>query len=159
VLIRAIRPEDGPLLVELHASHSEHTIRMRFFAMVKLLSRDSLVRLCELDYDRAMALVAEYRDGAGRPHLCGVARYFLDAPAGTAEFAVVVSDPWQGHGLGGELMRRLIAVAKERGVRRLAGTVLRENTGMLRFVERLGFTQAPADEDNAVEVTLSLDGR
>ena len=52
---RPIRPEDEPLIIALHAAHSEHTIRMRFFSMVKTLSRDSLIRLCHLDYDREMA--------------------------------------------------------------------------------------------------------
>ncbi len=35
VTVRAIGPEDEPLIVALHAGHSEHTIRMRFFSMVK----------------------------------------------------------------------------------------------------------------------------
>src|SRR5207253_47294 len=56
--VRAIGPEDEPLIVELHASHSEQTLRMRFFSLVKTLSRESLIRLCHLDYDREMALVA-----------------------------------------------------------------------------------------------------
>ena len=63
VTIRPIRPEDEPLIIALHAGHSEHTIRMRFFSLVKTLSRDSLIRLCHLDYDREMALVAVLHGG------------------------------------------------------------------------------------------------
>jgi acetyltransferase len=158
VVIRSIRPEDEPLLVELHAGHSEHTIRMRFFGMVKSLSRDSLIRLCHLDYDRAMALVAEYRDQEGRPHLSGVSRYFLDPETKTAEFAVVVGDAWQGHGLGMHLMQRLIAGARERGVKRLFGAVLRENTPMLQLTEDLGFARQPGGDPGVVKVSLTLDG-
>src|SRR5262249_12927855 len=95
VTIRAIRPEDEPLIIGLHASCSERTIRMRFFSLVKTLSRDSLIRLCHLDYDREMALVAVHRDDAG-PHIVGVSRYYLDPETGEAEFAVVVGDAWQG---------------------------------------------------------------
>ena len=63
VTVRAIRPEDEPLIIALHAGHSEHTIRMRFFSLVKTLPRASLIRLCHLDYDREMALVAVERSG------------------------------------------------------------------------------------------------
>jgi acetyltransferase len=156
VVIRAIRAEDEPLIVALHQSLSPHTIRMRFFSMVKTLSRDSLIRLCHLDYDREMALVAEHRDGTG-PHLLGVSRYYLDPQTGTAEFAVVVADAWQGHGLGWHLMERLIDVARQRGVRSLKGVVLRENTAMLQLMQELGFEQTAALDDAVVEVIRDLD--
>jgi acetyltransferase len=155
VLVRAIRPEDEPLIVELFESFSAHTIRMRFFSMVKRLTHDSLIRLCHLDYDREMALVAARRDG-GRPHLLGVSRYYLDPETRTAEFAVTVGDPWQGQGLGWHLMERLIEVARQRGVKRLAGPVLRENTAMLKLAQELGFTVQPTAESSVVEVVRDL---
>src|SRR5262249_36175880 len=123
ITVRAIRPEDEPLLIAFHAGHSPHTIRMRFFGMVKALSRDSLSRLCHLDYDREMALMAVQRGAGGEPHLLGVSRYHLLPETGVAEFAVVVGDAWQGKGLGRHLMQRLIDVARQRGVRRLAGLI------------------------------------
>jgi acetyltransferase len=157
VLVRAVRPEDEPLIIEFHASHSARTIRLRFFGMVKALSRNSLNHLCHLDYDRAMGLVAEHRDADGRPYLCGVSRYYLDTETRTAEFAVVVGDAWQGRGLGSHLMRRLIAVAREHGVRRLVGEVLRDNEGMIRLVEGLGFTLEPTEDSAVLKATLPLD--
>jgi acetyltransferase len=156
VTIRPIRPEDEPLIVKLHKGHSEHTIRMRFFSLVKTLSRDSLIRLCHLDYEREMALVAVRRDG-GQPYALGVSRYYLNPLTGAAEFAVVVGDAWQGHGLGRCLMERLIDVARQRGVRQLVGSVLRENTTMLKLVEDLGFTAGPSSMgDYVVDVVLDL---
>jgi acetyltransferase len=156
VLIRPIRPEDEPLIVKLHEGHSERTIRMRFFGLVKTLSRDSLIRLCHLDYDREMALAAVRRE-AEQAAILGVARYYLDPETGAAEFAVVVGDAWQGHGLGYHLMERLIAVARQRGVRRLVGLVLRENGPMLKLCEELGFRPRAAEgEDTALELTLDL---
>jgi acetyltransferase len=153
--IRPIRPEDEPLIVEFHEGHSEHTIRMRFFSMVKRLSRDSLIRLCHLDYDREMALAAVLREGE-RFHIVGVSRYFLDVESGDAEFAIVVGDKWQGHGLGYHLMERLIDVARQRGVKRLIGVVLSENETMLRLMHELGFRIQPSTETSAVEVVLEL---
>jgi acetyltransferase len=128
---------------------------MRFFSQVKTLSRDSLIRLCHLDYDRALALVAEYRDETG-PHFAGVSRYYLEPETGTAEYAVVVNDAWQGRGLGYHLLERLIEIARQRGIRRLTGAVLRENTPMLQLTRELGFTVRPTDEDTVVETVLEL---
>jgi acetyltransferase len=157
-VVRAIRPEDEPLIIELHASHSPHTIRMRYFSMVKTLSRDSLIRLCHLDYEREMALVAEQRVN-GRPRLLGVSRYYLEPESGTAEFAVVVGDAWQGHGLGWHLMQRLIEVARQRGVKRLVGAVLHENVPMLQLAKELGFTTRATTDDAVAEVVLDLAGQ
>jgi acetyltransferase len=155
VTVRPIRPEDEPLIIAFHAGHSEHTIRMRFFSMVKVLSRDSLIRLCHLDYEREMALVAVQRDD-GATRILGVSRFYLHPETGTAEFALVVGDPWQGKGLGRHLMERLIAVARERGVKRLAGSVLRENDAMLRLVKGLGFTVRGTDDYAVIEAGLDL---
>jgi acetyltransferase len=155
VLVRPIRPEDEPLIVALHAGHSEHTIRMRFFSLVKTLSRDSLIRLCHLDYDREMALTA-VRNENGQPRLLGVVRYYLQPETGAAEFALVVSDAYQRQGLGRHLMQRLIAVAQERGIRCLVGQVLAENTPMVHLLGSLGFSRPIPVEDQVVRVELSL---
>jgi acetyltransferase len=157
VTIRPIRPEDEPLILALHASHSEHTLRMRFFGLVKTLSRDSLIRLCHLDYDREMALTAVLQEGR-ETRLLGVSRYYLHPETGVAEFAVVVSDAYQRQGLGRHLMQRLIDIARERGVRCLVGQVLIENAPMLRLLRSLGFSPPVPVDDRVVRVELSLAG-
>ncbi len=155
VLIRPVQPEDEPLLIALHASHSEHTIRMRFFSLVKSLSRDSLIRLCHLDYDREMALAAVSRDSA-HPVMMGVSRYYWDPETNTAEFAVVVGDAWQRQGLGQHLMERLLTIARERGIATLTGQVLVENQPMLDLMQRLGFAVQPSSDPSIVQVSRSL---
>jgi acetyltransferase len=155
VTVRPIRPEDEPLIIDLHGRHSERTIRMRFFSLVKTLSRDSLIRLCHLDYDREMALAAVlHRDGP--PMILGVSRYYLDPETGLAEFALVVGDSHQRQGLGRHLLKRLIDIAKERGVKKLVGQVLRENAPMLALTRSLGFSEPRAVADDVVEVELAL---
>jgi len=156
VLIRAIRPEDEPLIVELHARHSDRTLWMRFFSLVRTLSRESLIRFCHLDYDRELALVAVSTEADGRSHIVGVSRYYVIGGAGTAEFSVVVTDDWQGKGLGRQLLQRLITAARERGVQQLNGLVLRENPQMLRLVQALGFEVGESDDPAVVAVELNL---
>jgi acetyltransferase len=156
VVIRAIRPEDEPLIIAFHASHSEHTIRMRFFSLVKTLSRDSLIRLCHLDYDREMALAAILGNGSDQK-LVGVSRYHINPVTKTAEFAVVVGDPYHRQGLGRHLLERLITIARERGVKKLTGEILSENTPMLNLVESLGFSAPqPTEDPGVVEVGMDL---
>jgi acetyltransferase len=156
VTIRAIRPEDEPLIETLHSTLTEQTIRLRFFSMVKTLSRESLIRLCHLDYAREMALVAERTDEGGKPYLLGVSRYYMNPETRTAEYAIVVSDRYQGKGLGQHLMQKLIEVARQRGVKTLIGLVLRDNAAMLGLCKELGF-QIPADAgEEALRVTLDL---
>ncbi len=155
VVVRAIGPEDEPLIVDLHAGHSEHTIRMRFFSMVKTHTRDSLIRLCHLDYDREMALAAVRRDDGGS-HMLGVSRYYLNPETGEAEFALVVGDAHQRQGLGRHLMQRLIEIARERGVRQLTGVILRENEPMLALMASLGFSPPEYVENGVVRVGLNL---
>lgn len=160
VTIRPIRPEDEPLIIDLHARHSEHTIRMRFFSLIKTHSRDSLIRLCHLDYDREMALAAVEKTTEG-PRFLGVSRYSLDPETGSAEFALVVVDSHQKQGLGRHLLIRLIEIARQRGVKRLVGEVLNENTPMLSLTASLGFspprTIANHINNNVVVVELELD--
>jgi acetyltransferase len=156
IVLRAIRPEDEPLIITLHGTLSEQSIRMRFFSMVKSLSRDSLIRLCHLDYAREMALVAERRNAGGQAEIIGVSRYYMNPQTRSAEFAVTVSDAYQGQGLGQHLMERLIAVARERGVAQLVGSVLRENHRMLTLAKELGFRDGKPVDRDVVQVVLDL---
>ncbi len=105
-----------------------------------------------------MALAAVRRDDDGGSHMLGVSRYYLDPETGEAEFALVVGDAYQRQGLGRHLMQRLIEIARERGVRRLTGLVLRENGPMLALTSSLGFRPAETVEDGVVRMSLDLAG-
>src|SRR5262249_40528304 len=102
-----------------------------------------------------MALVAVRQDRDG-PHLLGVSRYYLHPETGEAEFALVVGDAYQRKGLGRHLLGRLIDIARERGVRKLAGLVLRENEQMLSLTASLGFSSPVTVEQGVVKVEREL---
>lgn len=155
VTVRAIRPEDEPLIIALHGRHSEHTIRMRFFSMVKTLSRDSLIRLCHLDYDREMALAAVLGEGEAA-RILGVSRYYLNPETREAEFALVIEDAYQRQGLGRHLLSRLVEIARERGVKTLVGQVLRENAPMLALTAAVGFGPPRTMDADVVQVEMEL---
>ena len=72
------------------------------------------------------------------------------------EFAVAVGDPWQGKGIGANLMEHIIAIAKERGIESIWGNVLVENTYMLALARRLGFTISRVPGENYYELEMDL---
>ena len=156
LFIRPIKPEDAPLLVDLFHSLSEETIYYRFFTPLKSLSHDMLVVFTQIDYDRDMALVAM---DASQPEekILGVARLIRRKPGGAeAEFAVVVSDAWQGKGIGATLMRRLMVVAQKQYLEYLWGMVLPQNKQMLNLARKLGFEIHKDPKEHAYEVKIDL---
>ena len=143
VTIRPIRPEDEPLLVKFHGALSERSVRLRYFAPMKLGHRtahERMIRVCFSDYDREIPLVAERRDpGSGEREVAAVARLSKLPGGEEGEFAMLVSDLWQNRGLGTELLRRLLDVARDEKLRTVGADVLAENLEMQRVCEKLGF--------------------
>jgi acetyltransferase len=119
-------------------------------------SLDELRRFTDINHERELALIAT-APIQGKERQIGVARYVKqESSPGDAEFAIVLSDDWQGRGLGTKLLASLLVAAKSRGVRRLVGTALSVNSGMLALARKLGFTLAP-DLRSATIKNLTLD--
>ncbi len=158
MMLRPMRPEDAPALIAFFERLTPNDVRMRFFAPLKALSAKFAARLTQLDYDREMAFVlCEQSAPAGRVELFGVARLAADPDNEAGEFAITVRSDLQGHGLGLLLMRRMIDYAKSRGLKKVVGDVLRENTTMLKLCETFGFKlQSRLDQPEVVKVELVL---
>jgi acetyltransferase len=138
VTIRPIRPEDEPAMVQFHKTLSEQTVYFRYFQVMKLSQRvahERLTRICFIDYDRQITLVAE--SGAGE--IIAAGRITRIRGTSEAEFAVLVSDLHQHAGIGTELLRRLMEVARAEKISKLIGEILPENRIMQRVAEKLGF--------------------
>jgi acetyltransferase len=161
VRVRPIRPEDEPLMVRFHATLSEESVYMRYFHMMKLDQRtahERLTRICFIDYDREMALVAEHTDPeTGEREIMGVARLSRNgaAPA-EAEFSVLVSDRFQRQGVGTLLVERLLEVGRAENLQRITAEILLDNRPMQRISKRLGFRLRRDTEDMVVKAELDL---
>jgi acetyltransferase len=160
VTIRPIRPEDEPLMVRFHETLSEQSVYLRYFHMLGLSQRvahERLIRICFIDYDREMALVAERQDpGTGEHQILAVGRLSKRRSTNEAEFAVLVSDPFQHHGLGTELVRRLLHVAREEKLSRVTAEILPENHAMQQICEELGFHLHHSVDDRTVRAEITL---
>jgi acetyltransferase len=150
VHLRPIRPDDATLARRFLEAVSPEDIRARFHGALRDFSGPLLIRLTQIDYDREIALLA-FREGEELP--LGVVRLYAEPDLVSGEFAILVRSDLHGHGLGTALMHRIIALARDRGLARIVGSVLRDNTRMLRLVRELGFVAENARGD---EVTMVL---
>jgi acetyltransferase len=150
VTIRPIRPEDEPLIAKFHETLSDRSVYLRYFCSLSLSRRvahERLLRICFGDYDREMALVAEYTDpGTGERRILAVGRMNKLHSKNEAEVAALVTDKYQKLGLGHELLRRVVQIARDEKVSRVSAEMLPDNIAMQAVFRRLGF-RIKADED------------
>lgn len=150
LVVRPIRPEDEAQHRCFVESLNAEDVRLRIFYSRHELPRSELARLTQIDYDREMAFIAESLDENGTPQTLGVARTMSDPDNVEAEFALIVRSDLKGQGLGTLLFEHLIAHARHRGIQRLVGLVLRENTRMLQLARAMGLKadpQGPGDPE------------
>ena len=114
-------------------------MRYRFFYIIRDLTHEMLTRFCNIDYDREMAITAEYTSG-GKKRNVGVGRLIIKPSGETGEFAILVADDFQNNGLGLKLSDMLVAIAVQKGLKSIYGVVLNNNMKMISLAKRLGFT-------------------
>lgn len=154
-ILRPIKPEDEMLIGALLERCSPQTISLRFFQTAIDIRHESLVRFCQIDYDREIAFVCVIRDG-DEEKIVGDVRISRDPDGVDADMGILVEDAWQGKGVGKSLCSYAIEVARDLGVKRVWMDILKMNTNMLRLAERLGFKKHH-DEEDSIKVLLNLD--
>ncbi len=157
--IRPLRPEDEPLMRPFHAELSEESVYLRYAHAIQLadrISHEKLARLCFIDYAHEMALVALRRNPNDEQELVGVGRLIMEHERNEAEFALLISDSFQGRGLGTELLRRLLEIGRKERVGRIVGYVLAGNQHMLDVCRRLGFHHEHEFGDPMVASSIDL---
>jgi acetyltransferase len=142
-------------LEALFETLSPTSIYHRFFSPMKSLPHHMLVRFTQIDYDREMALVA-LEESQHQEKMLGVARVIGKPDGDEGEFAVIVGDPWQGRGVGAELLKRCLRIVKERGMQSVWGTALTENKQMLKLARKIGFQISQSSGGKEYDMTLDL---
>jgi len=158
--IRPIHPEDEPAFVRFHGTLSDQSVYRRYFFFMNLQSRvahERLTRICFIDYDRQMALVAERASSAGSAgEIAGVGRLLKLPGNKRAEIAVLVSDAFQKRGIGSALVQRLIAFARDEKLELLTASFLAENQPIERLFRSQGFTFSDGTEPAVRQAELRL---
>lgn len=161
LLIRPIRPEDEPGVAAFHATLSERSVHMRYLHPVTLgqrVAHERLARICFIDYDREIVLVAEVPGSAAAARdIVGIGRLSKLHWSEEAEFALLVSDAFQRRGLGTELLRRLVEVGRAERLSRIVGYISAENTQMIKVATTFGFRISRLrNEPGVVEAILDV---
>jgi acetyltransferase len=138
VLLRPIKPEDEPMWLEMFQSFSEEAIRYRFFQILKDTPHEVRVRYCNIDYDREIAIIAELTEN-GRRKILGVTRLSIESDGKSGEMAFIVTDYWQGLGLGTKMVDYVLDIAKEKGVETVYAIMLSDNHRALSLTKKMGF--------------------
>ena len=137
---------------------SEQSVYYRYFTHFKLADRirhERLTRICFNDYDREIALVA-LKEHRNKPsEIIGIGRMSRITGVNEAEFALLVSDHWQGKGLGTDLLQQIVRVAHDEKLDRIIGHILPENSRMLQTCQHCGF-QVQFDERAGEYVAQSI---
>ncbi len=155
--LRPIRPEDEAQHLAFLRRLDPEDIRMRVFYSRRSIEHSELARLTQIDYDREMAFIATATTPGGREETLGAVRGIGDPDNDTAEFGVIIRSDLKGKHLGRLLMDKLINYLRANGTRRIVGTVLRENKGMLTLASELGFQlQRDPDDPDLMQVELLL---
>jgi len=154
VPIRPIRPTDADALQRFHLGLSDYSIYLRHVHALPRLTDDQLAYFTQLDGNFRFALVA--LDPASPDDIIAVVRYEGSPGSDRAEYAALVTDAWQGKGLGSALTRALIRSALERGIRHFYALVLPENIRMMSLLRDLGYPERMRFEDGIAEIDVDL---
>lgn len=155
--LRPIRPDDETRIKGMFYSFSEQTKYLRYHGTLKAMPHERLQEFCNIDYDTQMILVAVLGP-TEEEQIIGVGGYVTDASHQKAELAFVVRDDWQRKGLGGHLFRRLVEIARGRGIQSFYAEVIAENSGMLRIFHSSDMKVQTHADDGVVSVTMQAVG-
>ena len=153
VTIRPISAEDEMLMHGFHESLSDRTVYMRYLSPMLASIRtthERLARVTHNDYDREIALVVE-GEKDGEKAIFGVAR--LSKLRGTneeARFTMLISDAYQGQGLGKELLTRIIKIGRDEKIKRIIALMSPENDAMKNLCRKVGFSSFEMDSQNGM---------
>ncbi|MEI6035465.1 MAG: bifunctional acetate--CoA ligase family protein/GNAT family N-acetyltransferase [Verrucomicrobiae bacterium] len=160
MIFRPIRPEDEPLLVDFHQTLSERSIHHRWFTQVELSKRiahERLTRICFNDYDREIALVIEScHPETKKKEVLGVGRLSKLHGHNEAEFATLISDSWQGQGLGTQMLQRLVEIGRAEKLSRISARMLADNHEMQAVAKGAGFVLKPVEGTAEVLAVITL---
>ncbi len=154
VPIRPIHPDDAAALQTFHRILSEQSVYLRFFAALPELADDRARYFAGADGRDRVALVA--LDPASPGTIIGVLRYDRLPGTDRAEYAAVITDRWQGRGLGMAMSQCLIAIARRGGIRTFIAFTLPENDRMRHLFGDLGLPAHTRWEEGTMRVEIDL---
>ncbi len=154
VRLRLINSRDTALWTDFVNSCSEKSLWLRFLSPFSA-TPERAERFCNINPEEEVAVVAELKSSDQHKFL-GIARLLKNKRcAGEAEYAIIISDPWQNKSLGITLSEQCIELARKEGYKTIRAETLQENYPMIRIFRRCDFSFEGKDE-NMVSLALNL---
>ncbi|HRX85344.1 MAG TPA: GNAT family N-acetyltransferase [Phycisphaerae bacterium] len=157
LLLRPVRPSDEGRLHDLYYAMSDESLYKRFFQVRKVMPHATLQKLCNVDYEAEMSIVAS-AGSAEAPRIVGAASYTLDPAARSADVAFVVEDRAQGRGIGRLLLSHLMEIARTKGLTTFTADVLVTNGAMKHLFESVGGAQVGEAHEGIARYHIPLRG-
>ncbi len=157
IQIRSIRGSDRPLLLDLFRRLSHRSVYFKFFRSKPRFAEGELETWIDLDFSEGAALAAIRIEG-NLEHILGIGRY-LGGTGGLrrAELALLVSEEYQGRGIGTLLLEHLVRIGRTQGIAEFEADVLEENSRMIQVFVDSGFDVRSSSEAGVTHVRFLIE--
>jgi GNAT superfamily N-acetyltransferase len=158
VLIRAVRPDDGPKIRRAFHTLRPETIHARFFDSRAEVTAVELAQIARVDFKRDAALLVTVGTGDDEIIVGGASYFALDGatPPRSGELAFTIVEAYQGRGLGRLLLREMVAIARTNGLATLEADMLADNIPALTLFRHSGLPMTLRRDANLLHVRLAL---
>ena len=153
--LRPLQASDERRIQDFFYSHDRDTLLLRYHYVPTRLSREGAYTLANVDQNEHLALCVASRQGP-RETLHAVGSYHLIPKSKSAEIALVVQEEKRGLGLGKRLLKKIIRVARKRGLEQLMAVVQTGNQPMRHILGNIGFLESPGEDHTTLTLTLAL---
>ena len=135
--LRPVRASDERLFQEFLYDLSQLSVYQRFFQQRKSFPHPLAQEMVSVDYQDNMGIVLT----VGPPdaeQIIASAHWQREPNENLAEVAFSVADPYQRRGIGSYLLKFLMRLARERGIRGFIANVIGGNVGMMKVFQKSG---------------------
>jgi len=156
VRFRAIRPSDEEEMRRLFYRFSDESVYYRYFSPIHSMPHEKMQTYVNADCDVTLSIVGVAGVG-GQERIIAEARFVGDLLKPEAEVAFVVDDDYHGLGIATYLFKKLVTLARQRGIQALTADVLATNRAMMMVFERGGIPIEAKLMDGVYVLTMRLD--
>ncbi|MHA1700257.1 MAG: GNAT family N-acetyltransferase [Promethearchaeota archaeon] len=139
VFFRPIKPTDEGMVQDLYYSLESEARIFRFFLNKRFFPRKDVQAEVNIDYERNIAIVGLVGDSPKNQKIICMCSYLLDPETNLGEIAFTVKKEFRNKGLTKFMLKYLIRIAREKGLRGFKGDILWENQPMVHIIQSSGY--------------------
>ncbi len=154
--IRLVKPSDESMMRDLFYNLSEGSVYFRYFSPRKSMPHENLQKYVNLREEEGCSLVVTIGPRENR-RIIAEARYMIEPGSEYPDVAFMVDEDFQRRGIASSLLRYLIEIAEERGMKGFRADVLFSNKPMLKTFDKLPYVLHKSVTDGVVTVQFKFD--